>query len=146
MPIHSVEVIIISNHFSNYLCILRVKNNIKKVKLLITAIGVDACLDRPENYCEDDMSNATFSVDIECYISTQCKCLRLQNEIMQLYSIVPYLYPFSIEFNILVGKFLYKKVESFHWLSLEKETYFHFEKEKNTFILKMHSEIFFFTP
>ena len=82
--------------------------------LLITAIGVDACLDNPKFYCQDDVSNATFSLDIDCYISTQCKCLRLQNEIMQLYSIVPYLYPFSIEFNILVGKFLYKKVESFH--------------------------------
>ena len=63
---------------------------------------------KPEDVCAANMSMAHFNVDINCFISTQCKCLYSQETIMQLHDIVPFLYPFSIEFNILVGNH-YKK-------------------------------------
>ena len=68
-------------------------------------MGEDACNNRVEDYCVNS-SVAHFNVEIDCYISTQCKCLH-QNPYMQtLYGFVPYLYPFTIEFNILVGKLI----------------------------------------
>ena len=69
-------------------------------------MGEDACNNPTEAYCAANYSVAHFYVEIDCYISTQCKCLD-QNPYMQtLYGFVPYLYPFTIEFNILVGKLI----------------------------------------
>ena len=68
-------------------------------------MGEDACLKPTGNYCANSTVDASFDVEIDCYISTQCKCLHEQAHLETLYSFVPYLYPFTIEFNILVGKF-----------------------------------------
>ena len=67
-------------------------------------MGEDACLNPTGNYCAPNI-DVRFDVEIDCYISTQCKCLHEQAHLETLYSFVPYLYPFTIEFNILVGKF-----------------------------------------
>ena len=67
-------------------------------------MGEVACLNLTEDYCTPNVV-ASFDVEIDCYISTQCKCLHEQAHLETLYNFVPYLYPFTIEFNILVGKF-----------------------------------------
>ena len=68
--------------------------------------------------CNDDYGNK-FSLDMNCYVATMCTCLtnslktNLLTEtekdehtaISGMFEIGPYLYPFSIEFNILIGNY-----------------------------------------
>ena len=69
-------------------------------------MGEDACLNPTGDYCAPNVV-ARFDVEIDCYISTQCKCLHEQAHLDTLYSFVPYLYPFTIEFNIPPKKNLF---------------------------------------
>ena len=74
--------------------------------------------------CNDDYSGNKFSLDMNCYVATMCTCLTnsLKANLMTLpmeietekdehtaisgmFEIGPYLYPFSIEFNILIGNY-----------------------------------------
>ena len=82
-------------------------------------MGEDACLNPTGNYCAPNI-DVRFDVEIDCYISTQCKCLHEQAHLETLYGFVPYLYPFTIEFNILVGKFGNKHPSFFFPNSWEK--------------------------
>ena len=82
---------------------------IKLIKLSILVIGKKECVLNPRDICAANISVANFNVDIDCYISTQCKCLHSQDAINQFHSIEPYLYPFEIEFNILVGMESFQK-------------------------------------
>ena len=83
--------------------------------IIFLAIGTDYCMRDPKDVCAANLSVAEFSVGIDCFISTQCKCLYHQTTIKSLYEIVPFLYPFSIEFNILVGNFSKKETVKVHF-------------------------------
>ena len=76
--------------------------------------------------CNDDYSG-NYSLDMNCYVATMCTCLtnsvnslkanlrtlpmEIETEkdehkaISGMFEIGPYLYPFSIEFNILIGNY-----------------------------------------
>ena len=71
--------------------------------------------------CNDEYGNK-FSLDMNCYVATMCTCLtnslktnlipmEIETEkvehtaISGMFEIGPYLYPFSIEFNILIGNY-----------------------------------------
>ena len=81
-----------------------IETALTRMLFFVIAIGIDFCMRDPKDVCAANLSVAEFSVNIDCFISTQCKCLYYQTTIKQLTEIVPFLYPFSIEFNILVGK------------------------------------------
>ena len=74
--------------------------------------------------CNNDHSGNKFSLDMNCYVATMCTCLtnslqanlrtlpmEIETEkdehtaISGMFEIGPYLYPFSIEFNILIGNY-----------------------------------------
>ena len=59
---------------------------------------------------DDDYKYYKFGLDTKCYIASMCTCLSNSistgSSIDKLFNIGPYLYPFSIEFNILIGKYL----------------------------------------
>ena len=61
---------------------------------------------------DDDYKSYKFGMDTKCYIASMCTCLLKSigdsNESsmdINMLKFVPYLYPFSIEFNILIGKY-----------------------------------------
>ena len=63
--------------------------------------------------CVDD-PNATinFTIDIQCLINQMCQCHN--NEAASfLFSYGDYLYPFSIEFSILIGRVILTRVNAF---------------------------------
>ena len=58
------------------------------------------------NVCTENYEDASFDLNIDCYISRMCACYDENTQIKALFEFTPYLYPFSIEFNILVGKMI----------------------------------------
>ena len=60
--------------------------------------GTEVCFAEPEY---------TFEFDITCLLARMCQCSD-NNEIARyIFDLGPYLYPFSIEFSILVGELTY---------------------------------------
>ena len=59
------------------------------------------CKMNSEEVCANH--SASFDYAMSCYVATMCECTR-DGIASSLFTVTPYLYPFSIEFNILVGK------------------------------------------
>ena len=61
----------------------------------------------PYEVCEPNVEphQLTFSTNIDCIVSTLCNCTNSVDLTKNLFEITPFLYAFSIEFSILVGKF-----------------------------------------
>ena len=61
-----------------------------------------------EDTCVDDDEIANFGLEMDCYVDQMCHCLKpfnqTESEALGLFNVIPYTYPFSIEFSILVGK------------------------------------------
>ena len=48
-------------------------------------------------------NEAAFSFDINCLLARECMCVNDNHVADTIFNLGPFLYPFSIEFNILVG-------------------------------------------
>ena len=68
---------------------------------VIPTVDADVCV-KEGHTCEADGSFLNF--DLYCALGQMCTC-QAKNEIAKnTFEIAPYLYPFTIEFNILIGK------------------------------------------
>ena len=47
--------------------------------------------------------NADFSFDVDCLLAKECLCVYDNHIASTVFDLSPYLYPFSIEYSILVG-------------------------------------------
>ena len=56
------------------------------------------------NCAMDDVDEFYFEWSITCLLAEECKCADNNDIAKYIFDIAPYLYPFSIEFSILVGK------------------------------------------
>ena len=51
-----------------------------------------------------DPSEPIFSFDVDCLLAKECMCTYDNHAANTIFSLGPYLYPFGIEFSLLVGK------------------------------------------
>ena len=51
-----------------------------------------------------DKRNISFSSDLECVFSKICECSDNNDIASYIFKLGPYLYPFSIEYSILIGR------------------------------------------
>ena len=70
---------------------------------LMMTRAIKSCSDYPHSSCIDSNETSHFSLDLDCYISNQCGCLEKNAQALNLFEFIPYLYPFGIEFSILVA-------------------------------------------
>ena len=71
-------------------------------RFVIPTVDADVCV-KEGHTCEADGSFLNF--DLYCALGQMCTC-QAKNEIAKnTFEIAPYLYPFTIEFNILIGGF-----------------------------------------
>ena len=66
------------------------------------------CVKNVANWTEQCNSTiqgeAIFSFNVDCLLAKECMCVYDNHAAIAIFDIGPYLYPFSIEFSILVGK------------------------------------------
>ena len=73
---------------------------------LIHFVIVPACPNNPYDYCQNN--HQIFEMETSCLKAISCYCAEAIDFGKNLSYIVSYLYPFSIEFNILVGRHNFK--------------------------------------
>ena len=73
------------------------------------------CLKDVKNYTTSclvvDPDEPIFSFDVDCLLSRECMCTYDNYAANTIFNMGPILYPFSIEFSILVGNELYKNID-----------------------------------
>ena len=57
----------------------------------------ESCHDLPDD-------QPIFSFNVDCLLARECMCIYDNHAATAIFGFGPYLYPFSIEFSILVGK------------------------------------------
>ena len=57
--------------------------------------------------CDSSFENASFFINPDCYVANMCACFFKSSINFDLYQVDPFLYPFSIEFHILMAKYPY---------------------------------------
>ena len=74
--------------------------NVTIIIICISTVFTDMCT---KNGTECDPDGTIFNFDLYCVLGQMCTCA-VKNEIAKnTFEIAPYLYPFTIEFNILIG-------------------------------------------
>ena len=103
-----------SNVYSNYLNLFTVLdgecsvNNSSHFDKNHTIEGFKNCVKYIENWAEQcynvNPDEPIFSFNVDCLLAKECMCTYDNHAANMIFSFGPYLYPFSIEFSILVGK------------------------------------------
>ena len=80
---------------------------------LIHFVIIPACPNTPYDYCQNN--HQIFEMETSCLKAISCYCAGAIDFGKNLSIIGSYLYPFSIEFNILVGRHNFKLLEIVIW-------------------------------
>ena len=69
---------------------------------------LDMCTSKIDNWTERcfkaDPNEPIFSFNVDCLLAKECMCTYDNHAANTIFNLGPYLYPFGIEFSLLVGK------------------------------------------
>ncbi len=73
--------------------------------LFFIFLGAAGCYEPETLDCAIPVTEVSFEWDISCLLAQECRCSDNNDIAKYIFDIVPYLYPFSIEFSILIGEY-----------------------------------------
>ena len=70
------------------------------------AVLAGLCVREGYNITSCDANKSILNFDLYCPLSQMCTCQAKNKIAKNTFEIAPYLYPFTIEYNIIIGKIL----------------------------------------
>ena len=92
-------------HVSNKSNLLNKFYNVQNTNVLQ---NIEMCTQKIPNWTERcykvDPNEPIFSFNVDCLLAKECMCTYDNHAANTVFSLGPYLYPFGIEFSLLIGK------------------------------------------